>query len=70
MPLSFEDELTAFMRHNFEQIDVVQQALVQGKHGGSLEDAFLAVSTMIGVHNQALILVAQEIDKLRAATTD
>jgi hypothetical protein len=31
MPLSFEDELTAYMRHHYEQIDLVQQALVSSK---------------------------------------
>ena len=70
MPLSFEDELQAFMRHHYEQRPEVQEVFVQGRKAIDPMEGYLSVSRMIGVHNEALILVAQEIDKLRTAMTD
>jgi hypothetical protein len=69
MALSFYDELTAFMKHHLEQ-DPAWHAMTTGQFARPLEpqDVLDTVSRMIGVHTQALLLVAEEIDKLRAPT--
>jgi hypothetical protein len=70
MSLSFEDELRAFLRHHYEQMPEVQEVLVLGRKAIDPMEGYISLSRMIGVHNEAPILVAQEIDKLRAATAD
>jgi hypothetical protein len=67
MPLSFAEEMRAFLQHHYEQMPQIQEILVQGRKEASPWEAVAAATKMIGVHNEAFLLVAQEIDKLRTA---
>lgn len=70
MPLSFEDEMQAFLTHRYEQMPEIQEILVQGRASVDSLEGLNVASQMIGVHNEALILVAMEIDKLRASIAE
>lgn len=67
MPLSFHDEMEAFLKHNLEQDDAWQRLTSGQSHTLTQQDIIDTATRMIGVHNQAFLRVAEEIDGLRAA---
>jgi hypothetical protein len=69
--LSFYDQMQAFIEHNLEQ-DSVWHAWTTGQLQEPLttQDVLDTATRMIGVHNEAFLLVAEEIDKLRAASNN
>jgi hypothetical protein len=70
MALSFEDELRSFLEHKYEQMPEIQEVLVRGRTAAYPDASLSALSKMVGTHNEALLLVAMEIDKLRASIAE
>jgi hypothetical protein len=67
MALSFQDELQGFLRHKLEQDPPFHRAMTEGRWEVPVEEGLRTVVRMFGAYNEAFLLVAQEIDKLRAA---
>ncbi|MHB8470785.1 MAG: hypothetical protein ACYDCH_13685 [Gaiellaceae bacterium] len=67
MALSFEDKIKAFIRHRLEQQPSVQAATTQGERFISTQEALDYMGASMRTYQDAILLIAREIDELRAA---
>ena len=70
MALSFEDEVRGFIQHRAEQNPHLH-ALETGQRTVAdlnVQDALEMLAAMAAMHTKLILKIAQEIDKLRAAT--
>jgi acyl carrier protein phosphodiesterase len=56
--------------HRYEQMPEIQEVLVERRRAATALEGLAAAAKMIGAHYDALLLVAQEIDNLRAAIAE
>lgn len=68
MVLSFRDEIEVFLIHGIEQDPLMHAATTGGKVVATDREVVNMLVGLGAVHRQALLKIADEIDKLRAAT--
>ncbi len=64
MPRSFRNELDAFMRSQTEQIPEWHEAMSDERATVPDQTALVVLNEVQGIHRQAILLIADEIDRL------
>jgi hypothetical protein len=66
MAPSFEREIDAFLQHRLEQLPPFQRLTTTGDTSGTLKESIETLAAIVLSQRDAIIMVAREIDKLRA----